>query len=104
MPGELTATDPLGNTVHLLPEVYFKEDTESGIYDDVTTVINKPAALIEINENGEIQYFYYRSVGWSNALLIISRYHNDRWEAFSLVQNPSVDMMSALLKKGKQII
>ncbi|MGZ3952891.1 MAG: hypothetical protein ACXVBZ_15930 [Flavisolibacter sp.] len=104
MPGELTATDPLGNTVHLLPEVYFAENKEKGIYDDVTMVISKPAAFIEVKEEGETLYYYFRSVGWNKALLIISHYHNERWEAFRLVQNPPAEMMSAILKKGRQII
>lgn len=99
-----TATDPLGNTVYLLPEVHFTQNDEKGIYDDVTKVISKPAALIEVIENGETHYFYLRSVGWNSSLLVVSRFKNDRWEAFRLVQNPPADLMSAILKKGKHML
>jgi len=104
MPGEFTAADPLGNIVHLLPEVYFSEDKEMGIYDDVTMVIKRPAALIEVKEDDATEYYYYRSVGWNKALLVVSRFYNERWEAFRLIQNPSSEMMSGLLKKGKQVV
>jgi hypothetical protein len=104
MPGELTATDPLGNTVYLLPEVYLAGKKAEDVYDDVTMVIKRPAALIELQEQNQSQYYYFRSVGWNKALLITTRFDNDRWEAFRLVENPSADMMSAILKKGKQLI
>ena len=104
MINEVTAIDPLGKTVHLLPGILFSENEDEGIYDGATTVIKKPALLVEVNENNETQFYYFRSVGWNKTLLLTTRFHEGRWEAFQCLKNPSSEMISALLKKGKHII
>lgn len=104
MANEVTATDPLGKTIYLLPAIFFTENEANEIYDDAATVINKPAMLIEENQNNETQFHYFRSVGWNNTLLLTVRFNNDRWEAYKCIKNPSSQMLSGLLKKGKQIL
>src|SRR4029079_9399950 len=104
MANEVPAIDPLGKTIFLLPDVFFTEDEANEIYDNATIVINKPAILIEVNENNEDQFYYFRSVGWNNTLLIIARWNNDRWEAYNCIKNPSTKMLSSILNKGKQIL
>jgi hypothetical protein len=104
MPNEVAAIDPLGRTVHILPGILFSENQGQEIYDDATTVIKKPSLLVEVDENNVTQFYYFRSIGWNETLLIISRWGNDRWEAYSCVKNPSSETLSAILKKGNQLI
>jgi hypothetical protein len=102
MPDELTVIDPLGKTIYLLPE-FCAENEPQEIYDDVTIIIRKPAMLIETNENDETRFYYFRSVGWNKTLFIITHWKNNRWEAYKCIKNPSGEILSIILKKGKQI-
>jgi hypothetical protein len=86
MANEVTTIDPLGKTIHLLPAILFPDNKAGEIYDDAATVIQKPAILIEANENNETEYHYFRSVGWNNTLLITVRFKNGRWEAYKCVK------------------
>ena len=104
MTNDVIATDPLGKTIHLLPADLFAQNESNEIYDDVATVIRKPAMLIEVKENDESQYYYFRSVGWNNTLLIIVRSNNNQWEAYDYIKNPSSQMLSSILKQGKQLL
>jgi hypothetical protein len=103
MPDELTAIDPLGRTVYL-PADFATDSNPNGVIDDVTAVIIRPAVLIEVKEKEETEYYYFRSVGWNKALLIITQLHNNRWEAYKFVWNPTAEMMSNVLGKGKQVV
>jgi hypothetical protein len=103
MTNEVFAMDPFGKTIHLLPEIFFIESEAQEIYDDVTTVIKKPAIIIEVKENNETQFYYFRSIGWRNTLLIKARLNNDRWEAYDCIRNPSSEILLSFLKRGKQI-
>jgi hypothetical protein len=104
MINEVTAIDPLGRTIHLLPSILFFENEEEGILNDVSTIIQKPALLIEAEENHQIHFYYFRSVGWNKTLLLVTRFDNGRWEAYKYEKNPPSEMLSVLLKRGKQII
>jgi hypothetical protein len=101
---EVLAIDPLGKTIYLLPGIFFTKNEEHEIYDDITTVIRKPAILIEVNENNETQFYYFRSIGWNYTLLITVKLKDSRWEAYNCVKNPSSEILAALLKRGKQIL
>jgi hypothetical protein len=103
MPNEVIAVDPLGKAIHL-PKISYDGNETAEIYDDAATVIEKPALIIEVTENGETQFYYFRSVGWNNTLLIIVRFIHDRWEAFDFVKNASSQLLLSVLKKGKQIL
>lgn len=103
MTNEVFAIDPLGKTIYLLSEIFFIESEANEIYDDATTVIKKPAFIIEIKENNDTQFYYFRSVGWNNTLLIKVRLDNNRWEAYDWIKNPSSEILLFVLKKGKQI-
>jgi hypothetical protein len=104
MPNEVAVIDPLGKTIHLLPGIFFAENEAEEIYDDATAVIKKPALLVKVHENDATQFYYFRSVGWNKTLLIITRWSNDRWEAYSCIKNPPAETLSAILKKGSQLI
>jgi hypothetical protein len=103
MTNEVIAMDPFGKTIYLLPEIFFIETEAQEIYDDATTVIKKPAIIIEVKENNETQFYYFRSVGWNNTLLIKTRLNNGRWEAYDCTKNPTSEILLSVLKKGKQI-
>ena len=104
MPDELTAIDPLGRTIYLPAADYSTDDNAIGVFDDVTAVIKRPAVVIEVKENEKTEYYYFRSVGWNKALLIITHLHNGRWEAYRHVWNPTAEMMSNVLGRGKQVV
>ncbi|HUR11062.1 MAG TPA: hypothetical protein VM012_06820 [Flavitalea sp.] len=97
-------SDPFGNHVYLLPGLcaHDSKEDEVGMYDDATTVISKPAMVIEIKSEKELHYF--RSIGWHRTMLVMARKATDGWEAYRCITNPSNEEISALLKKGKQII
>ena len=103
MPGNMTVIDPLGKLIYLLPEIFFTQDEIEEIYDDAATVIKKPAVIIEGKENGSTQYYYFRSVGWNRALLIVVHWNNSQWEAYKCIENPSTEMLVILMKEGTQI-
>lgn len=104
MANEVVALDPFGKTIHLLPVVWFSENETAEIFDDATTVIEKPALVIEVTENNQTELYYFRSVGWNNTLLITVRHTNNRWEAYNFLKNPSSQFLSTILKKGRQIL
>ncbi len=101
---EIKVLDPLGKTIYLPLGICDKEDTQQDIYDDVQTVIQKPAILIEVTENSENYFYYFRSIGWNQTLLITVHLRNSQWEAVHCQKNPSTRELSFILKKGKQII
>jgi hypothetical protein len=98
-------TDPLGNDVHLLQgSLLHSGNKKTGdIYDDIVTVIQKPAILIRVNGNPD-ELYYYRSIGWHHTILLAVRYENGRWETYECIENPSAEQLSELMRKGKQLI
>jgi hypothetical protein len=96
-------TDPLGNAVFLLDDLS-KFTAKGGIYDDATTVITKPALVIETIEDNEKEMHYFRSIGWDHTMLITVHFRNNRWEASSYLRDPPNDMLAVILKKGKQLL
>jgi hypothetical protein len=99
----MSINDPLGKQIFLLEGIRIAEN-DPDIYDDAITVIEKPAMMIEVNENNETEFYYFRSIGWHNTLLIMARFQNGRWEAYQRIANPPYDDLIELIKKGKQII
>lgn len=104
MANEVIALDPFGKTINLLPEVSFVEDDSQEVYDNAVKVIEKPAFVIELKENNQTEFFYLRSIGWNKTLLIAVRLNNGQWEAYNYTRNPSNEILSKLLQKGKQIL
>ena len=106
MTNEAPILDPLGKKIYLDPEICANQNEmhEEEVYDDIATVIKKPALLIEVNGNKGTEFYYFRSVGWENTLLINVHFHNKRWEAYECRKNPDSNELSILLKKGKQLL
>jgi hypothetical protein len=105
MTNEVIARDPLGKSVFLIDGIFFSKKEPDEIYDDAATVIKKPAMIVEVNEHERTEFYYFRSVGWNNTLLITVHFNNksNRWEAHDYIKNPSSHVLSNLLKKGRQI-
>lgn len=99
-------TDPLGNKVNFPESLCTPEQLkqEGEVYDDITTVITKPAILIELSGSSPVELYYYRSIGWNHTLLIGVRRSGSGWEAFQCERNPQFALLSNLLKNGKQLI
>lgn len=101
----MSVVDPLGNTVFLLDAICTNEkNRDNEIYDDAATVVQRPAMMIEVNEQDSKELYYYRSIGWHHTLLIVSRFVNHRWEAFHCIQNPTNRELSEILKRGRQLL
>jgi len=104
MINEEAVRDPLGKLIYLPPDLFMNENSAANIINDVSTVITKPAILIEVTENDELRYYYFRSIGWNKTFLIIIRQINNRWEVDNCIKNPAGETLSIVLKKGKQIL
>ena len=73
------------------------------LYDDLYTVLTKPAIVIEIKKSPP-EFAYFRSIGWHFAVLIKVKLAACLWQAYTCVINPADDELVELLKTGKQII
>jgi hypothetical protein len=104
MINEVAVMDPLGKLIYLPPDLFTKQNSAKDIFNDVSTVITKPAILIEVMENEQLQFYYFRSIGWNKTFLIIIHQINDRWEVHQCIRNPAGETLAAVLKKGKQIL
>lgn len=98
--------DPLGLTIFILHDIALSihEVDDPDIYDDVSTVIQRPAMVIETFEKGRRQLHYFRSVGWNHTLLIAVECRNHRWETVRSEKDPSSLSIAELLQRGKQLI
>lgn len=96
--------DPLGHKVCLTKALCSYHSIESkDQYDDLLMVIKNPAILIELTAS-QVEYFYYRSIGWQLSVLIQTQFTSDCWKAVKCTINPlDVDLIK-LLQRGKQII
>lgn len=98
--------DPLGRKI-CIPKKLCSHELEEinalDLYDDIYSVLSKPAIVIEtLSTHPELIYF--RSIGWHFSVLIKVRFTGYDWEAFSCTINPSDGDIIELLKEGKQII
>jgi len=101
---DVAVIDPLGKTIYLLADIFTKQKSGNYVLNDVSEVITKPAILVEVEENNQTRFYYFRSVGGNKTFLIIVRRINDHWQAYHCIKNPAGEMLSMVLKKGKQII
>jgi len=104
MINEVAIMDPLGKLIYLPPDLCTNQNLTKDIFNDVSTVITKPAILIEVMENSQLQFYYFRSIGWNKTFLIIICQINNRWEVNTCIRNPAGETLSTVLKKGKQIL
>jgi|GEM_PF-7041374 len=57
MGNEVTAVDPMGKTIYLLPEFLTKLNSAKHIIDEISTVLTKPAILVEVKETTQLQLY-----------------------------------------------
>ena len=98
--------DPLGRKINLAKNLFNLDNEEIDkldIYDDLLSVIKKPAFLIETTDIPS-EFLYYRSIGWNISVLIKVRFAGYYWEAYKCVLNPSDGDIVEILKNGKQIL
>jgi hypothetical protein len=97
--------DPLGHRVSLTKKLCYlgnHNGSADELYDDLYSVIKKPALLIETDLPAELNYF--RSIGWQFSVLIKVKLERNVWEAYKCIVNPSDTDMIELMKMGRQII
>ncbi|ANE50612.1 hypothetical protein [Flavisolibacter tropicus] len=97
-----TVVDPLGNEV-LLPK-HFADLSILGneapeVYDMPSKVIEAPALMMKF-EGGSEENYYYRSIGWENALLIGTKKIGDRWIVHSMQNNPSSEQLCDICRSN----
>lgn len=98
--------DPLGRIISFskkLCSLEIEHIDSHDPYDDLSSVIAKPAILIETSDL-PVKLFYFRSIGWQLSVLIKVKFEKRLWEAYKCIINPSDADIVGLLKKGKQII
>ena len=96
--------DPLGNEIILLHEITLHPGDDDETYDDPEMVISKPAMLFEVRRENKKQMFYFRYIGGDSTLLILVDYKNNRWETTESIKNPTTEMLSKIMKSGKQLL
>lgn len=97
-----TIVDPLGNEVlfpkHLTDLSRLGKDLLD-VYDMPAKVIEAPAIMMHVSGSSEENY-YYRSIGWENALLIGTKKIGNRWIVHSIQNNPSSQHLRDIYKAG----
>jgi hypothetical protein len=98
--------DPLERKISMsknLCNLEIEEIDQLDLYDDLFSVIQKPAFLIETTDSPS-EFLYYRSIGWNLSVLIKVRFAGYFWEAYKCMLNPSDGDIVEILKNGKQIL
>jgi hypothetical protein len=100
-----TIIDPLGNEV-LLP-LHLCDFTTLGVdmqevYDQPSRVIEAPAMMMQVS-GADDENYYFRSVGWENALLIGTKKINGRWTVHVILKNPSSKQLRDIYKNGNNV-
>ena len=98
--------DPLDRKI-CIPKKFcaleIKEIESLDLYDDLYSVVTKPAILIETSDS-PAEYLYFRSIGWHFSVLIRVKNIGYCWEAYKCTINPSDADIVEILKNGKQLI
>lgn len=104
MKTERAIQDPLGNNVLVDDTICnLQHYNLEEIYDDVIAVIEKPALVFRI-ENGTIEHFYYRSIGWNKTLMVIAQKIQQYFHAKECIVDPTKTFMASIFEKGEQLI
>jgi hypothetical protein len=102
----IIVTDPLGNEIAIANEVLQVNEKiwkEEGVIDDVTKVIQKPLMLFRMNE-GNVDFFYFRAIGWNKTMLIGVQKREEHLEAVNYEIDPPVATIGILHKNGERMI
>jgi hypothetical protein len=98
--------DPLGRKICINKKLCSQEIEQLAsldLYDDLYSVLSKPALLIETLDSPP-ELIYFRSIGWHFSVLLKAKFTGYYWEVYNCSINPSDGEIVELLKTGKQII
>ena len=90
-------TDPLGNKILLDEDFHNDYNLKER---EVKQIIETPAFLIQI---GIDQLFYFRLLGWEKNFLLQADFKDGKYKAGNILEGPSVEKISSLLKEGRLI-
>lgn len=89
--------DPLGHHIQLPAPLSTISTRE---YDDISQVITTPAFVIK--EQNQKLYFF-RMINWELNIMVQAQLIGNLFIAIACVENPTVELISRLLKKGSLI-
>ncbi len=85
-------TDPLGHSIFI--------STFSGQCESPEKLITNPTFIIQL---GFEELYYFRMIEWEMNMLIASKNDHAKFVAESIIQQPTTDYISILLKKGGRV-
>lgn len=102
---EMSVKDPVGNLVVLSGRTP-PAGTENNFVnaEELSTVIARPAMLIEVLQDHVRFLYYFRSIDWHQTMLVEVREAGGQLSIHGVRHNPGSEEISALLKKGRQLV
>jgi len=101
-----TIFDPLGNKV-LIPQTildFNKQIIQSeDVMDDMSKVIERPIMIFR-REEGCVQLYYLRAIGWNKMMLIRVQKNDDRFELVDYEIDPPIEKITELHSKYERLI
>ena len=101
-----TICDPLGNKV-LIPQTVLDFDKQiiksEDVMDDMSKVIERPIMIFR-REEGPVQLYYLRAIGWNKTMLIRVQKNDDRFEIVDYEIDPPIERITELHSKYKRLI
>lgn len=98
--------DPFGNEIMLQNKILELTDqmkTRNEIFDNLATVIEKPAMMFK-KDGSKTQLYYMRAVGWNKMILLSVQKKLDHFEVTNCEFDPSAKRMSQLYNWADQLI
>ena len=99
-----TIFDPLGNKVLIPQTVFDKQIIQSeDVMDDMSKVIERPIMIFR-REEGSVQLYYLRAIGWNKTVLIRVQKNDDRFELVDYEIDPPIERITELHSKYERLI
>ena len=98
--------DPLGNSIAIplqLLDVNEELFQSKDVYDNFTAIIEKPAMLFKM-QNGTVELYYLRAIGWNKTVLLGVHKRDGHYEAFNFELDPTSERLQELHLKGERLI
>jgi hypothetical protein len=97
----LKATDPLGTIIQIpdnLGGLAANEIRHNWLNKTVQATIEKPMYMLEIKG---VAFYYIRSLGWENTMLVEAVQKEGLWQAIACYPNPTPAYLRGLLKEAR---
>jgi hypothetical protein len=102
-----TIFDPLGNKV-LIPQTVLDFDKQiiqsEDVMDDMSKVIERPIMIFRREEEGSVQLYYLRAIGWNKTMLIRVQEKDDWFELIDYEIDPPIERITELHSKFERLI